>query len=282
MSAAPRIAVVRGPGGLPGLDVHAGAWFALEKLGVKPTWLSGCSAGAIASAMHATGMSASHYAKILCSLDSRDVVKKRRFWRLRAAFADSIADPAPIQKLLAEHLPYHFDGLKIPCTVSATQMLPAGQQPMLFSHGPFLREAVLASMSIAGFWPYAKVPGNVDECGRLHAWSPGGRWFSDGGTTCQYPLPPRLDDYDHVVVLDPIRRTPFSRRDENVLSRLRWNVEALAQAEGLFLQMQHAGRGNLHWVELDMGDASTLKFNHEALFESAYAATMQRLAEVFA
>ena len=71
------LTISRGPGGLPGLDVHAGAWLALEEKGIVPDRLAGCSAGAITSAFQAAGMTAREFVGILRALKTKDVVRKR-------------------------------------------------------------------------------------------------------------------------------------------------------------------------------------------------------------
>lgn len=256
-----RIAVVRGPGGLPGLDVHAGAWLAMDDLGIKPAWVSGCSAGAIASAMQAAGMDGLGFAEILQGLRTSDVVVKRHLWKTRAYWLDAIADPEPIERLLAQYLPVSFEELGIPLEVSATAMGYAdcsgrlngcsregAAWPKRFRSGDCLRAAVQASMSIAGFWPYMRVAGME---------------YSDGGTTEPYPLPRDHMNYDYVIVMDPVRTTPFRDRDRNIISRLRWNVEALASQAALIIQQ--VPQANRIWIELDMGPGSTLQFDHELI-----------------
>lgn len=197
VATAQRVAIVRGPGGLPGIDVHIGAWLALEAAGIRPTWLSGCSAGAIVAALDASGMPAWQAREYVEALRDEDVVRRRFGWKARIFWLDHFCDPAPISELLTSLLPAEFGNLKTPLTVSATRMDPEACGVLLRDGD--LRKAVLASMSIAGVWPYVDVDGA--QC-------------SDGGTTHRYPLPPLAADphvfsdtiktWDAIFVLDPV------------------------------------------------------------------------------
>lgn len=259
-----RVAIVRGPGGLPGIDVHIGAWLALEAAGIRPTWLSGCSAGAIVAALDASGMPAWQAREYVEALRDDDVVKRRFGWKARIFWIDHFCDPQPIQDLLASLLPAEFRNLRTPLTVSATRMDPVAHG-VLIRDGD-LRAAVLASMSIAGVWPYVQV--DNAQC-------------TDGGTTHRYPLPPLslgvtngTPPFDAVFVLDPVSYASFADRDRNMLSRLLWNVEQLGRNQAEWLLEALAGNPRVYWLPLDMGPGSCLKFDHGLI-----DATAQRVSK---
>lgn len=252
-----RVAVVRGPGGLPGIDAHLGAWLAFEAAGIRPTWLSGCSAGAVIGALEAGGMYAWQARELIEGLTTADVVRKRWGWKARLFWLESFCDPAPIAALLDNLLLPDFASLVTPFTVAATRMDETPREVAITTGD--LRQAVLASMSIAGIWPYVQ----LDD----------GAFYSDGGTTERYPLPERLDDWDAVFVLDPVSSSSFEDRDRNIISRLLWNLEQLARLEASHLLEQYAERPNLHWLTLDVGSGSCLEFDHTLI-----AATFERIA----
>ena len=191
------------------------------------------------------------------ALKTEDVVQKLPLWYLRPHFIDHFCDPQPIADLLTSLLPADFADLKIPLTVSATRMDPIARNVRV-SDGD-LRRAVLSSMSIAGVWPYVQVDNvfNSVQC-------------SDGGTTRRYPMPPLSADppWDAVFVLDPVSLESFHDRDRNILSRMWWNWEQGARIEAEYLAEATAGNLAVHWLQLDMGNGSCLKFNH-ALIDAA-------------
>lgn len=235
--------------------MHIGAWLALEAAGIRPTWLSGCSAGAIVAALDASGMPAWQAREYVEALRDEDVVRRRCGWKARIFWLDHFCDPKPISDLLAALLPGEFRNLKTPLTISATRMDPVARG-ILLREGD-LRRAVLASMSIAGVWPYVDVDGA--QC-------------SDGGTTHRYPPPPLAADphvfsdtiktWDAIFVLDPVSYASFEDRDRNMISRLLWNVEQLGRREADFLSQALAEHPSVHWLPLDMGPGSCLQFRH--------------------
>ncbi len=243
-----KIGISRAPGGLPGLDAHVGAWLAFEAAGIEPTRVMGCSAGAMVSAMQAAGKTALEAQRILKGLATKDVVKKRWCWKTRACFGmPDIADPAPIVALLEELLPPHFDDLEIPLLVSATCMDDVQARDFKFCTGSSLRQTVQASMSIAGVWPSVQV---------------GDLTFSDGGTTDAIVLPADIETYHDFYIINLTRKEDFGRRDRNAWSRLMWNVDMLTRYERREEQRDVRGMTNVHWLDIDLGKGSTLKFDH--------------------
>jgi len=238
-----------------------GAWLAFADAGIVPTDLFGCSAGAIVSAMQATGRSVSECELIVRGLRTRDVVRKLRFWKLRAFWLTHFCDPAPIEALVNELLPESFNALQIPLTVSATSMGPRSAYRNLFFMGPKLRQAVRASMAIAGAWPYVDINGNP---------------HSDGGTTDAIVLPRNLDKYDAFYIVNLTRdRQQYRNRDKNIISRLVWNVEQLAAYERIQTLEECSARPNVHWISIDLGDSSMLAFDHDLILTARIQASQQ-------
>lgn len=266
MSQARRILITRGPGGLPGLDAHLGAWTAFDEAGLTPSIVCGTSAGAIISAFQAAGHQPSACSRLLRSLRKDDVVKKRWGWMYHLAMGTHWLDPAPIKQLLATWLPESWGDLKLPFAPGVTCM-ECEQSHGALEHDSItqsmrLREAVLASMSIYGVWPEVE--------------SEYGYRYSDGGTTCPFPMAASLQFGDLVIAVQVTRTTPFEKRDENCTSRLLWNVEMFqraAEAEALE-DLQEAcavvGAQFAH-LELRFQDLSSLSFSDgHSLIDSAY------------
>lgn len=253
-----RVAVILAPGGLPGIECHVGAWLACEEAGLVPAHLSGCSAGAIVGAMWAYGqMTAVQAANYVAGLQTTDLVKKRLFWKARALRLEHFCDPSPIAARLQALLPYTFDSLRTPLRISATRMAAASAMAAHFDHGPILREAVQASAAIAGVWPYVRVNG-LD--------------YSDGGTTDSIVLPPKMHEYDHILVVNTIRLTDFRHRDKNIISRLMWSLEAVCEKEASAARsfMNKSFHDKLTWCDVNVGSCSSLQFSAgHALIASA-------------
>jgi len=271
----PKIGITRAPGGLPALDAHVGAWLAFDEFGLRPAYVAGCSAGAIISAMQAAGMSALEARAVLSDLRSDAVIRRRPLWKARAFWLKHFLDPAPIAELLEDYLPDTFAELKLRLAVSATRMDSSPEHAVVFETGP-LREAVLASMSIAGAWPYARVDSSSPRtCVRRTG--NGGR-YSDGATTDAIVLPHDINTFDHFFIVNIRRSCSFRLRDRNIISRLLWNVEQLMEVERNQAQVLYGTRGNahVHWLDLDIADASTFKFRHSLQID-AYCEALNQL-----
>jgi len=246
------------------VDVHVGAWLAMEEAGVRPSHVFGCSAGAVVSAMQATGMTAREAYDVVNDLPTEAVVRKRFAWKVRlllgwklhAKELTHFLDPAPVEALLAEYLPEDFDDLAIPLTVSATNMgfsRERDEYPNYFFRGPRLREAVQASLSIPGVWPYVEIDGVP---------------HSDGGTTDAVIVPSDLETYDEFWVVDVVRKRPFRDRDRNMVSRLLWAVEKLTEFDAAETARRLQDARNVRWLDLDIGDVSCLEFDHRLIWET--------------
>jgi len=219
-------------GGLPGLDIHCGIWKALEQAGIRSAANCGTSAGAVVAALDSAGVGQAQAEARLRKLSDADVVHKRAFWKLRLATAESLCRPEPIAELLESMLPPWFGWLEKPLIVHATD--DATGIGVDFAGGPrfsahlahiSVPRAVLASMAIAGIFPPVR---HVDA---TDAAAISTRWYSDGGTTENLPLPDRLSDYDEVWLLIAKRPVGYARRRDSILSRLMYNADMLIEAQ---------------------------------------------------
>lgn len=249
-----KVGITRSPGGLPGIDAHVGAWKAFDEHGIKPTHVFGCSAGAIVSALQATGnytgITAGEYIK---RLKTSDFIQKRVLWKLRIFWLKSFCKHNGIRDQLNELLPEDFEELILPLVVSTTIMnnIPSST---LFNKGTILREAVLASTSIAGIWPYVNIEGSK---------------YTDGGTTDSIVIPSDIKDYKEFYVINVFKRQDYEKRDRNIISRLLWNIDQLIKVEKEETIRRFYDNPNIKWLNINISGSSTLEFDHD-LIDKAY------------
>jgi NTE family protein len=156
-----RWALVLSSGGKRGF-AHAGVVAALERSGLKPDMVVGASAGALVGAMHASGMSAADIA-------GADVggVFDRVFSVLRGRAKKSASIDAFIRKHLRETA---LEKFPIPFAAVASRLEDGCLA--VFNAGDAAR-AVLASMSVPGFFVAAAI---------------GGSRYGDGGLVSPLPV----------------------------------------------------------------------------------------------
>lgn len=208
---APKRLLVMAGGGLPGLDLLAGMLIALDEHGYDNAgWdrIIGTSAGAIAGAFVAAGYHPTHIAEILHRLDERDVLPRRFLWFLRLRFIDHFIKPDGVQKVFANYLPETFTALGIRFEAVTCNRSTGLQRN--FGVGLHLREAVRASMSIAGFFPAVEIDGEE---------------YVDGGPVANLALPPDWKDYDEVFLLIPSQPTNYEPQRRDVLTEIRRNLD---------------------------------------------------------
>lgn len=252
--------VVRSGGGMPGLDIHAGISLALEARGIEATHCIGTSAGAIVSAFDANGYSAGMMANIIRSLNDDDVREERFLWKFRP-FIDYIFHNNKIRDLLAHYLPLKFEHLAKPLGVHCTRNrdacgltfgnLTVGTGQKLYTPG--LREAVLASMSIHGFFPSVELYNEN---------------FSDGGTTANVPVPYNLADYDEIIICIASPPVEFVEK-RSLVCRLVSNVQWLmrGQIDATLARVKNEPNVTVVWPDVEK-DCSTMRFRH-SLIEDA-------------
>ena len=249
-------------GGFPGLDIHCGIWLALEEAGIYSDGNAGSSAGALIAALYSSGKSAVSACALLRSLRDEDMRKERFAWKLRIPWLNSFLDPAPIQKVISANVPDYFSDLQKPLSVFVTRESPFAEYEISQDYQNFLLDqALLASMSIAGVFP------PVRSC------------FSDGGPTANLPLPRVFRAYDEVYLL--VAKRPLSYcKNKNILTRLMWNVDAMAEDQVLevvkFATNNHPNVFVI-WPDVPTTNGS-LRFDH-SLIPLAYASAKQQLKE---
>ncbi len=150
-------------GGARGI-AHLGVLAALDELRIRPSALSGTSAGAIAAALYAGGMT---------PLAIKELVRDTAYFGLSHLHLrkPGIFDMQAFRALLLEHLPCtRFEDLAIRLFVTATNLTKG--RPETFSAGPLL-EPILASACV----PVVFAPVQIGDCD-----------YADGGILDNFPV----------------------------------------------------------------------------------------------
>jgi NTE family protein len=144
--------------------VHVGMWRALAESDTQPDFIVGTSVGALNGAFIAARPDPGRIdelAAVWRSLRRQDVFPlgvlggALGYYGLR----DSLVNPAPLRRLLAQHLPLRrLEDAEIPLHVAATDVLTGAE--VVLSRGDAV-EAVLASAAIPAVFPPVVVDGRA-------------------------------------------------------------------------------------------------------------------------
>jgi NTE family protein len=139
-----RIALVLGGGGAKGI-AHLGAIQELEKAGIRPDLIVGCSAGAIVGAFYADNPSLAKTDELFLSLKKADLIDTS-FFSSRFGFVQG----KKLQKFMQKNLSSQkFDELKIPLIGVATDLFTG--ETVELSQGT-IPMAINASCAVPGFF----------------------------------------------------------------------------------------------------------------------------------
>jgi len=255
-----RVLFVLSGGGMPGLDIHAGLWMALEAAGIQPTAISGTSAGAIVGAHMATDFwQAGRFAEFLTDHQDADVRHERPFWKVRLPWIESIQDNDRIRYLLEGSLPVSWESMKKPFFAWAVRrdtadLVNVARQEL----APTPADACLASMAICGLFPSVLLRD--------------GHRYIDGGVRCNLPYGDAMNaEFDEVYLLiGKPRPAPYTRERGVVHNLIRnLNIAMLDQIR----DVTDAARGNpkvrILWPDISDYGLSMLRFDH-SLIAKAY------------
>jgi len=261
----PRILFARSGGGLPGLDIHAGIWLAIEEAGIRPTHLSGTSAGAIVSSLQAAGTSPSLCAALLASLSDRHVRREIPFWKFRVPWLDHFLSNAPIRSVLSGLLPASMSKLQMPLDVFAVRRDTGDCRNVAcpsISSSP--ADSAMASMSISGVFPPVELAD--------------GHIYIDGGVRNYCALPTDWRQFDQVWILIAAGAPEDYRRKSGILTNLMRNISYLLQDQiGDVLDLTRGDpRVHVIWPTVATPRGS-LRFHH-ALIGQAYDWTREHLS----
>jgi predicted acylesterase/phospholipase RssA len=267
-----KVLFVLSGGGMPGLDIHAGIWAALEASGIFATDLSGTSAGAIVGAANAIGWKAAGFGEYLRQHDDSDVRHGRSLWQVRAPWLESIHDNDRIRIILETVMPPQWIKVTKPFSAWACRKRTGSRVNVA---RPELAEtpadAVLASMAISGIFPSVRLLDGED--------------YVDGGMRFNLPLLSNWRDYDEVWLLIGKTR-PQDYEGTGIVSNLIRNLDIL-QLDQIQDVLDETGsilggacgnagpRVRVIWPELPC-KTSMLRFNHD-LIDAAYVYTLRQL-----
>lgn len=169
-----KIGLVLSGGGIRGI-AHLGLLKAMDEIGVKPSAISGVSAGAIVGAMYASGISPDE----ILEIGKRQINFgfSNLLWRRGGLFSREF-----IHKILVEYLPHNsFESLQIPLIVNATDF--TNVESVYFSKGELI-PCIEASASV----PILFSPANFEK-----------RMLVDGGLLNNFPVEPLIGMCDKLI-----------------------------------------------------------------------------------
>lgn len=251
-----KLGLALGSGGSRGV-AHIGFLQALEELGIKPDFISGCSMGAVVGAAYASGFPLEEMRKAVMGLrfmDLFDVNSK----------PGGVLDTRKIRKLLERYIgDLYFDELKIPFTCVAVDMV--SQQLVEFSSGKVL-DAVIASSSI----PSVFKPMEKD-----------GMRLVDGGVLQRVPVQQVKNmGADKVVAVDVLGKISTKEKCPNTIMML---SEVISLMDNYRTARTHTDTKDIIdlWLEPDLGDMSQYSFKGLAFaYEKGYELGMEHSAEI--
>lgn len=174
MSSEKTIGLALSGGGIRGIS-HLGVLKALDEMGIRPTQITGSSAGTIAGAMYCQGYSPEEILKIILETNYfrfiRPAISWKGFFKMESLAA-----------LFKVYLPHNdFSKLKTPLTVAATDIRKG--KVVYFDEGELIKP-ILASSCIPGMFEPIQI---------------GDRFFVDGGVLNNLPVEPLEGNCDVVI-----------------------------------------------------------------------------------
>lgn len=174
MSGEHKLGIVLSGGGAKGA-AHIGVLKAMEERGIKPTIVSGTSAGAIIGALYCAGYSSE---EMFDFFNKTSVFRPANYTWKKPGFFNPSSMEAVLLKLLPEN---SFDSLKYPLYIVATDITKARQK--VFSTGKLV-PAILASSS----FPVVFAPVEIEDS-----------LYSDGGILNNFPTEPIRQKCDKLI-----------------------------------------------------------------------------------
>jgi len=235
-----KVVLVLSGGGAKAL-AHAGAFRALEQANLVPTHIIATSMGAVVGAALAAGMPFDQIRRRAMGIRRKDVAPFDPLVLVMGLFARSLFPAAALRRAIARLVPKtHFEYLKIPLTVTATD-LDSGE--LLLLGGPERRDieladALYASCALPLYFP----PLEAD-----------GRRLGDGGLRAVLPLGPAREvvtDADLFVAVHVgpgfDERGPMTNGDQPVPARIPRVVRTHGEAMRIMMAEQ-AERSLADW-----------------------------------
>ena len=237
MKPTPRFAIVLGSGGVRSIAA-LGMVEVLQREGLAPDLIVGCSAGAMFGALIAAGHSADEAVRVATTLWSADVTRKRRWlavpqmlWpRLTRFDADfALRDDSPVMRRLEQAFgDVHIEDLRIALRVTATDAA-SGERAVLRQGS--LVQALRASIAL----PFMFAPVLMD-----------GRRLVDGFVSDPLPVS-AASDAQAVLALG--FESPMPRRIDGP-TRLLAQVTSALTNNLMQARLAHAGEGGMRLLSI--------------------------------
>ena len=235
-------------GGVRGV-AHLGALKALHEMGIRPSLVSGTSAGSIVGAMYAAGHPLD---AILDFFKNTPIFKASRFATLKPGLMDS----DKFRPILQEYFPEDdFAALKMKCYVTATDIIHGRSRT--FSEGQIIGP-LLASCAV----PVVFTPVEID-----------GILYTDGGALNNFPIEPLSGQCDSIVGVDVHPLKEISPKEiKNVLAVM----ERMTQLSVYYHSVQKH-----HLCNIIIAPQSLARFgmfdrsSFDEIFEVGYEETMK-------
>lgn len=243
----PKIGLALGSGGARGW-AHVGVIQALQELGIKPSYISGTSIGALVGAVYACG----HFDALVKLKDTLDWKKAAQlFMELNLPTSGLISGKRIIDLLQQDDLigKATFDDLQIPLQVIATDLKQ--EKAITLSKGSVLN-AVRASISIPGiFTPIAYEDG----------------WLIDGGLTNPLPIEAcREMGADYIIAVDiNLRSRHVTKSSEKMPSIFEVLTRTVRLAENAITQRTLFSAAPDLVIQPVVGQISTLDFQRSKI-----------------
>jgi len=189
------ISIALSGGGARGIS-HLGVLKALDEHGIKPSIISGTSAGAIVGGFYGAGYSPDEILVIIIKTKMLSIFKPAFSWQ-------GLLSMDSLLKILKDNLPSNFADLKIPFIAAATA-IEIGETHY-FRSGD-LHSAILASCCL----PVLFNPVAID-----------GVKYIDGGILNNIPVEPLVDKSDFIIAVgcNPISKTHTISTFKDVMER---------------------------------------------------------------
>lgn len=200
-----KVALVLGSGGNKGL-AHVGVIEELERMGIIPDIIIGCSAGSIVGALYAQHKDIAKVKEILIDLKSDDLIDLSLFQK--NAFSTS----KKFETFLKENLDVtHIESLEIPFIAVATNLTIG--EPVYFDKGNLI-PVLLASSALPGVFPPVEMDSKI---------------FIDGGVCDPLPISfaKKLEGY--VVIASDISPSVQDFKQDNLVRIIRKAFETMYQ-----------------------------------------------------
>jgi NTE family protein len=237
MKPTPRFAIVLGSGGVRSIAA-LGMVEVLQREGLAPDLIVGCSAGAMFGALIAAGHSADEAVRVATTLWSADVTRKRRWlavpqmlWpRLTRFDADfALRDDSPVMQRLEQAFgDVHIEDLRIALRVTATDA--ASGERVVLRRGSLV-QALRASIAL----PFMFAPVLMD-----------GRRLVDGFVSDPLPVS-AASDAQAVLALG--FESPMPRRIDGP-TRLLAQVTSALTNNLMQARLAHAGEGGMRLLSI--------------------------------